>query len=256
MSDVVKPYYETELGKLYCGDCLEIMPELETVDLVLTDPPYGTTACKWDSIIPLGSMWIQLKKIIKSNGVIVITASQPFTTVLISSNMEMFKYCWVWIKSQAVGHLNAYKMPMKNVEDICVFYKNLLTYNPQLCNKPKKNIRSETTIRKKTKCYGEHSKQSKRKIPLNKTLPLQTIKFNNCQENLHPTQKPIALMEYFIKTYTNEDEQVLDFACGSGTTGVACERLKRKWIMIEQEEEYCEIAAKRIENECKQRKLF
>lgn len=259
MFNVMKPYYETENGKLYHGDCLEIMPILEPVDLVLTDPPYQVTQCKWDLVIPFELMWTQLKRLIKPNSAIIITASQPFTTMLISSNIKMFKYCWIWIKSQAVGHLNAYKMPMKNIEDICVFYKNLPTYNPQLLNKPKENIRPETTkttIRKKTKCYGEHSKKNKRKIPLNKTLPLQTIRFNNCQKNLHPTQKPIALMEYLIKTYTNKGDTVLDFACGSGTTGIACEHLNRKWIMIEKKEEYCEIAAKRIENEHKQRKLF
>lgn len=253
----MKPYYETENGKLYHGDCLEIMPELkQTFDMVLADPPYGTTACKWDSIIPLEPMWRQLKKLIKSDGAIVMTANQPFTTTLISSNTRMFKYCWYWEKSQAVGHLNAYKMPMKNIEDICVFYINQPTYNPQLKDKLKENIRPEVKIRKTTNCYGKHSKESKRKIPLNKTLPLQKIKCNNCQENLHPTQKPVALMEYLIKTYTNENEIVLDFAAGSGTTGLACERLSRKWEMIEKKEEYCEISVKRIEQERSQLKLW
>ena len=146
-------------------------------------------------------------------------------------------------------------MPMKNIEDICVFYINQSTYNPQLKDKLKENIRPETKIRKTTNCYGKHSKENKRKIPLNKTLPLQKIKCNNCQENLHPTQKPVALFEYLTKTYTNEGETVLDFAAGSGTSGFACEHLNRKWIMIEKEEKYCEIAAKRIEQELQQTKL-
>lgn len=232
------------------------MPEFkQKFDMILTDPPYGTTACKWDSIIPLEPMWEQIKRLIKFNGAIVMTASQPFTSALIMSNIEMFKYCWYWEKSQAVGHLNAYKMPMKNIEDICVFYTKIPTYNPQLKDKKKENIRPETKIRKTTNCYGKHSKKSKRKIPLNKTLPNQRLKFNNCQENLHPTQKPVILMEYLIKTHTNENEIVLDFTAGSGTTGITCERLNRKWIMIEKEEEYCEIAAKRIKREIAQRKL-
>lgn len=251
-----KCYYYTDNGILFCDDCLEVMPELkDKIDMICADPPYGITACKWDSIIPLELMWKQLKRLIKPNGAIAMTASQPFTTILISSNMGMFKYCWTWIKSQAVGHLNAYKMPMKNVEEICIFYKNLPTYNPQLRNKPKENIRPETLVRKKTKCYSEHSKQSKRKIPLNKALPLQTIKFNNCQENLHPTQKPVILTNYLIKTYTNEGETVLDFTAGSGTVGVSCEKLNRKWIGIEISEKYCEIAAKRIELEVKKPRI-
>lgn len=170
--------------------------------------------------------------------------------------MEMFRYCWYWEKSQAVGHLNAYKMPMKNIEDVCVFYVKQPIYNPQLKDKPKENIRPETKIRKTTNCYGQHSKESKRRIQLNKTLPLQKIKFNNCQENLHPTQKPVALFEYLIKTYTNKDETILDFAAGSGTAGVACEKTNRKYILIEKELEYCEIAKQRIEQERSQLKMF
>ena len=253
----MKPYYETPLGKLYHGDCLEIMPQLEPVDLVLTDPPYGTTACKWDLIVPIDLMWAQLKTIIKKNGVIAIMAMQPFESVLISSKIKMFKYCWVWVKTQAVGHLNAYKMPMKRTEDICIFYNKPPTYNPLIEDKPIANIRppSQSDL---TDSYGKYNQdQSKnRKIPLNKTLPTNALFFSNAQKTVHPTQKPVALMEYLIKTYTNEGETVLDFCIGSGTTSVACERLKRRWIGIEIEEKYCEIAAKRIEQERKQLKLF
>lgn len=235
--------------QLYQGDCLDVLRTISEVDMILADPPYGTTACKWDSVIPLEAMWGHLLRVIKPNGAIVMTASQPFTTTLISSNMRGFKYCWVWEKSQAVGHLNAYKMPMKNTEDVAVFYSKPPTYNPQLEDKPAENIRPETKIRKQTSCYGSHAKESTRRIPLNKTLPKQIIRFNNCQENLHPTQKPVALMEYLIKTYTNEGETVLDFTMGSGTTGVACKNLNRNFIGIEKDPEYFKIAEERI-NKC------
>jgi len=229
-------------------DCLELMTDIPggSVDMVMSDPPYGTTNCKWDSIIPLEPMWAQLKRVIKPNGAIVMTASQPFTTILISSNMAMFKYCWVWEKSQAVGHLNAYKMPMKNIEDVVVFYAKHPLYNPRLNDKPAENIRPETRVRKHTSCYGPHTKESTRKIPLDKTLPGQIIRFNNCQDNQHPTQKPVILIEYLIATYTNEGETVLDFCMGSGTTGVAALNLNRSFIGIEKDATYFEIAEARI----------
>lgn len=232
---------------LYLGDCLEVMPELEyEVDMVLTDPPYGTTQCKWDSVINLDLMWAELKTLAKPNGAIVLMASQPFTSALIMSNIKMFKYCWIWVKSQAVGHLNAYKMPMKNTEDVVVFYRKLPTYIPELRDKLVKNIRPETKVRKQTLCYGAHSKESHRKIPLDKTLPNQILNFNNSQANAHPTQKPVALMEYLVKTYTNEGETVLDFTMGSGTTGVACANLNREFIGIELDPGYFDIAVERI----------
>ena len=191
-------------------------------------------------------MWNHLKRVIKKNGAIVMTAAQPFTTKLISSNYEMFKYCWYWKKSQSVGHLNAYKMPMKNIEDVCIFYKELPTYNPILMDNPLHNRRPETKERGKSSCYGAHSKSSNRKIPVNKTLPSQVVKINNTQENQHPTQKPVELMEYFVSTYTNEGQTVLDFTMGSGTTGVAACNLNRSFIGIELDPEYFKIAQKRI----------
>jgi site-specific DNA-methyltransferase (adenine-specific) len=233
---------------IYCGDCLDIMPTLpdKSIDMILCDLPYGTTACKWDVVIPFEPLWKEYKRLIKDNGAIVLTASQPFTTALVASNLKMFKYCWYWEKSQAVGHLNAYKMPMKNVEEVCVFYKKRCPYNPQLTMKPTENIRPETKIRKQTQCYGGHSKESIRRIPLNQTLPKQTIRFNNCQDNLHPTQKPVALFEYLIRTYTNEGEMVLDNCAGSGTTGVACTKTRRKYILIEKDPKYIATIEKRI----------
>ena len=231
------------------GDCLEHMKEIESdsIDMILTDPPYGTTACKWDSIIPLEPMWEQLKRIIKPNGAIVMTASQPFTSKLISSNYKMFKYCWVWHKSQSTGHLNAWRMPMRAHEDLVVFYSKPPTYNPELKDKLKNNIRPITSRTKKTDCYGYHKLDSHR-CPADKTMPNSIVNFNNAQGTVHPTQKPVALMEYLIKTYTNEGETVLDFTMGSGTTGVAAKNLNRNFIGIELDEGYFNIAKQRIEN--------
>jgi site-specific DNA-methyltransferase (adenine-specific) len=229
------------------GDCLERMKDIESgsVDMILTDPPYGTTACKWDSIIPLEPMWEQLKRIIKPNGAIVMTASQPFTSVLTCSNLKMFKYSLVWEKSQSTGHLNAWKMPMRAHEDLVVFYSKPPTYNPELTDKPAANIRPVTNRTKKTDCYGSH-KLDAHKCPADKTMPKSVLKFNNAQGNAHPTQKPVPLMEYLIKTYTNETETVLDFTMGSGSTGVAAKNLNRKFIGIEMDETYFNIAKDRI----------
>jgi site-specific DNA-methyltransferase (adenine-specific) len=240
------------LNKIICGDCLEVMKELpdKCIDMILCDLPYGTTACSWDTIIPFEPLWEQYKRIAKNNAAIVLTASQPFTSKLIMSNLKMFRYCWVWKKSQAVGHLNAYKMPMKQHEDIVVFYGRLPIYNPQYRKKELKNIRlrPETRIRKSSSCYGKHDEISKRKIPIDVTLPRSIIEFNNSQNNNHPTEKPIPLFEYLIKTYTNPDEIVLDNCIGSGTTAIAAKQTDRKFIGIDISPEYCDIAKKRLEN--------
>jgi len=229
--------------QLMQGDCLNRMKEIPdgSIDMVLADPPYGTTACKWDSIIPLALMWEQLKRIIKPNGAIVMTASQPFTSVLTCSNLKQFKYSMVWQKSQSTGHLNAWRMPMRAHEDICVFYKKPPTYNPALRDKPAANIRPVTERTKKTDCYGDHRLDA-HKCPPDKTMPNSILQFNNAQGTTHPTQKPVALMEYLIKTYTNEGETVLDFTMGSGTTGVACKNLNRDFIGIELDQDYFDIA--------------
>ena len=229
------------------GECLEEMKSIPdgSVDMVLTDPPYGTTACKWDSIIPLEPMWEQLKRIIKPNGAIVMTASQPFTTTLISSNMKMFKYCWVWEKQKVTGFYNARKMPLKSVEDVCVFGVGKLTYNPQglvSCN-----IKNSRKNKAGNGVYGKISDEDYYQKEGN--FPRQVLRINHItHKQIHPTQKPVALMEYLIKTYTNEGETVLDFTMGSGTTGVACVNLKREFIGIELDENYFNIAKERIEN--------
>jgi site-specific DNA-methyltransferase (adenine-specific) len=244
--------------KLMMGDCLERMKEIPdgSVDMVLADPPYGTTACKWDSIIPLEPMWKQLKRVIKPNGAIVMTASQPFTTTLISSNMKMFKYCWVWEKSNPSNIVNAKRMVMKWHEDVCVFYSKQPTYNPQ---KTKGRPNHSTGI-----ANGKRSNQSVHNPNLLKVddysgvkHPKSIVKVSNPRiKGQHPTQKPVALMEYLIKTYTNEGETVLDFTMGSGTTGVACANLNRKFIGIELDDIYFEIAKERIEKAQQQTSLF
>jgi len=224
------------------------MAEIEdgSVDMVLTDPPYGTTACKWDSIIPLEPMWEQLKRVIKPNGAIVITASQPFTTTLIASNMKMFKYCWVWEKSHPSGFALANKMVMKRHEDICVFYRSLPTYNAQKIKGKKNNSRGNRV----GKMSGSISNPSLIQPPTDDSTmkhPSSVIKVSNPRiKGQHPTQKPVALMEYLIKTYTNEGEAVLDFTMGSGTTGVACKNLNRSFIGIEKDSESFRIASERI----------
>lgn len=216
-----------------------------SIDMVLTDPPYGTTACKWDSIVPLEPMWEQLKRITKPNGAIVMTASQPFTTTLIGSNMKMFKYCWVWVKEAGTGFLNAKKYPLKDSEDVIVFCGGLHKYNPQM-------RKGKPYTCKKGGGTDNYNKDSKDEIiTTNKgdRYPLTTIHFKRDKSKVHPTQKPVALMEYLIKTYTNEGETVLDFTMGSGTTGVACKNLERDFIGIELDEKYFSIAKERISDQ-------
>lgn len=230
------------------GDCLERMKEIPdgSVDMVLTDPPYGTTACKWDSIVLLEPMWEQLKRIIKPNGAIVMTASQPFTSVLVSSNLKGFKYCWQWDKKIPSGMSYARFRPMQQTEDICVFTGGgeKTIYNAQMVLRDNP-IKSGGTKHSETAPIANKDKNFKRTYEYkNPTTLLQFTKIR--KGSVHPTQKPVALMEYLIKTYTNEGETVLDFTMGSGTTGVACKNLNRKFIGIELDEEYFNIAEKRI----------
>ena len=229
------------------GDCLERMKEIPSgsVDMILTDPPYGTTACKWDSIIPLEPMWEQLKRIIKPNGAIVMTASQPFTTTLIASNMEMFKYCLVYQKTIGTSPMLAKKQPMRKHEDITVFYKKQPTYNPQM-EEGKAYI---DKVRESGLDAINGGVRGTKKAINNKgtRYPSSVQKFSNSNNrNVHPTQKPVALMEYLIKTYTNEGDTVLDFTMGSGSTGVACRNTNRKFIGIEMDVNYYCIATERV----------
>jgi len=232
------------------GDCLDKMRSIESgsVDAIICDPPYGTTACKWDSVIDFELMWELLNRIIKPNGAIVLFGSQPFTSALIMSNPKMFKYCWVWEKSRPTGHLNAKRMPMKNAEDVVVFYGKQCCYNPQMTEGLPNHVKDGAIRKSKAtnNCYGEfHNEKQK---ATNQKYPKQVQRFKQQDPNkiLHPTQKPVALMEYLIKTYTNEGETVLDFTMGSGSTGVACVNTNRNFIGIEKDGAYYDIAVKRI----------
>lgn len=237
---------------LYHDDCFNIFPKIDTnsIDLVLCDIPYGTTACKWDTVIDLEKMWTELKRIVKSNAAIVLTASQPFTCILGASNIRDLKYSWVWMKSRATGHLNAKKQPMKSIEDILVFYKTSPTYNPQgLIYKPTavQNSKSHSLRGKDNTTSTVSGGIRYEKYTQEYTnYPRQHLEFASEGNTIHPTQKPVALMEYLIKTYSNEGDTVLDFCMGSGTTGVACKTLNREFIGIEKEENYFKIAKNRI----------
>ena len=232
--------------ELIHGDCLEKMKNIPdgSIDMILTDPPYGTTACKWDSIIDLDLMWEQLKRVIKPKGAIVLTASQPFTTALISSNIKMFKYCWVWEKTLFSNFALVKKQPAKKHEDIVVFYFKQPYYMPIM----EKGVPYTDKPRARTMGVINDAIPEK-KVIINKgtRYPSSVQKFSNGNNgNVHPTQKPVELMEYLIKTYTNKGETVLDFTMGSGTTGVACKNLNRDFIGIELDETYFKIAQERI----------
>lgn len=243
------PYFQDSKCTLYHGDCLEILPEVGTVDMVLCDPPYGTTNCDWDSVIPLEKMWDELKRIVKPKGAVVMTACQPFTSVLIMSNLQMFKYCWVWEKNKASGHLNSKKMPLRSHEDVVVFADGLPTYYPQMteghlpANYAKRIGMSECYGSQKTTEYGGATTRYPRSVQR------FDIVDNISKERWHPTQKPVSLFEYLVQTYTEAGDVVLDFCFGSGTTAVACKNLGRKFIGVEREEKYCEIAASRLAQE-------
>ena len=237
------------------GDCLERMKEIPngSVDMVLADPPYGTTACKWDSVIPFEPMWGQLKRIIKPNGAIVLFGQEPFSSILRTSNLNMFKYDWYWVKSRKNGFVHAKGMPLKETEIVSVFSEggirrnsnNPMVYNPQ-------NVTPFTKKRvnyvKTTSAYSGGHEVGTEYEQKGYGYPTNLIPFKNesPKTQVHPTQKPVALMEYLIKTYTNEGEAVLDFTFGSGTTGVACQNLNRKFIGIELDENYFEIGKNRI----------
>ena len=238
--------------ELIQGDCLEKMKDIpdKSVDMILCDPPYGTTVCKWDSVIPFELMWEQLNRIAKDSAAIVLFGSQPFTSALIVSNLKMFKYAWVWNKVRGSNFFAAKFQPLNNTEDICVFSKGG-------CNNGAKIPMSYyplgvVSCEKKNKYGGgkvgeAHGSVEKKYIQKTTGYPYKIITFPFEQKTVHPTQKPIALMEYLIKTYTNEGELILDFTMGSGTTGVACANTGRKFIGIELDAGYFEIASRRVD---------
>ena len=226
------------------GDCLEIMRDIadKSVDMILCDLPYGTTNCKWDSVIPFEPLWEQYKRIIKDNGAIALFGSEPFSTLLRFSNLKMFRYDWIWAKNRGTGLFHAKKMPMKSHEIISIFYKNPPKYIPQMrAGKPYKCRQG-----KQSGAFGD----SKKEIITENSggrYPLSVLNYNSTNgKNVHPTQKPVALLEYLIKTYTDEGDIVLDNCMGSGSTGVACVNTGRGFIGIEKDERYFDIAQQRI----------
>lgn len=231
--------------QLFEGDCLEIMKGIpdKSVDMILCDLPYGTTACKWDTIIPFEQLWEKYKRIIKDNGAIVLTASQPFTSALVMSNPKWYRHQWVWNKNNSAGFATAKIRPFAICEDILIFGRNKVHYYPQM------EVRGEPRLKcgySSSENYGIIPSKSKSKS--NTYYPKNLINISTASQvgKVHPTQKPVALFEYLIKTYTNEGDTVLDNCAGSGTTGVASLNLNRNCILIEKEAEYCEVIKKRI----------
>jgi site-specific DNA-methyltransferase (adenine-specific) len=232
---------------LYLGDCLGIMPMLPaaSIDLILCDLPYGTTACAWDAVIPFDRLWAEYRRVAKPTAAIVLTAAQPFTTALVASNYAGFKYVWHWDKVNGIrNHLNAKRQPMRKMEDVCVFYATQCTYNPQM---REGGYTSRKTQPGQSDGFGTVTGTDVgRKVEGLYPVDLLHIKSHDPNNSLHPTQKPVELMEYLIRTYTNEGDTVLDNCMGSGTTGVAAYACGRKFIGIEQNAEYFEIARNRI----------
>jgi site-specific DNA-methyltransferase (adenine-specific) len=236
-------------GEFWLGDCLELMKDIPdgSVDMVLCDLPYGTTACKWDTIIPFEPLWEQYWRVAKPNAAIVLTASQPFTAALVMSNVAMFKYCWVWDKKKPSNYPLAKQQPMKYHEDICVFSSGKCVYFPEMV--PVVGRKSKKGVNKNPEVFqgGLDRPDYLEKVYTDK-YPSSILKASNADQRnrLHPTQKPVALFEYLIKTYTNEGETVLDNCAGSGTTAIAAENTNRKWICIEQLPKYYYPAIMRV----------
>ena len=233
--------------KLLHGDCLELMKDIpdNSIDMVLTDPPYGTTACKWDTVIPFEPIWKEIKRITKDNGAICLFGSEPFSSFLRISNKKDYRYDWVWEKTKAGQFLNAKRRPLEAHEIISVFYSKLPNYNPQM--EKGQPYKKSAKTNGDGNCYGKFNRIGSVSINNGKRYPRTVIKFSNPNnKSMHATQKPVALLEYLIKTYTQEFETVLDFTMGSGSTGVACKNLNREFIGIEKEENYFNIARERI----------
>jgi site-specific DNA-methyltransferase (adenine-specific) len=246
--DSVKPICES-FTKLINGDCLIEMKNIETksVNLILCDLPYGMTKNSWDAVIPFDKLWIEYNRIIKDNGAIILFCSQPFTSIMITSNLSMFRYSLVWEKNKFSDFLNAKRKPMKTNEDIAIFYKKQPVYNPQYWySTPYTRWNTQTAVDKQTN-YGSHKENFVESVD-GKRLPTTVLKFNRVERPKHPTQKPVDLLEWLIKTYTNEGDVVLDNCMGVGSTGVACKNLKRSFIGIELEKKYFDMAVELINN--------
>ncbi len=242
--------------QLIHGDCLEQMKNIKTgtVDMILADLPYGTTMCKWDSIIPFEPMWAEIERITTDNAAILLFAAAPFDKVLACSNLKLFRHEWIWEKPAATGFFNAKKMPLKAHENVLVFYKSLPTYNPQKTTGHVRKVSKAKVVH--SECYGKQI--GVKHYDSTERYPRSVLKFSSDKQynNLHPTQKPLALCEYLIKTYTNKGDLVVDFCMGSGPVGVAAKKLKRDFIGIEKEDKYYAIAEDRITNSDYQMELI
>lgn len=245
-----------EINTIHNGDCLELMHQIDdkSIDMILCDLPYGTTACKWDKVIPFEPLWAHYKRIIKDNGAIVLNASQPFTSALVMSNIKMFKYCWLWQKERPSNFFQAKFAPLNQIEDICVFSlggcnngaKIPMTYRPQgvtLIDVERGNSNTGGGVGVGKGCQSLNGKKYRAK---QQGYPKTLLTYATEHRGLHPTQKPVALFEYLIKTYTNEGELVLDNCSGSGTTGIACKNTNRNFILMEKDDAYFNIAKTRI----------
>jgi site-specific DNA-methyltransferase (adenine-specific) len=250
-------FMDIKNGRFYLGDCLEVMKEIPdgVVDMLLVDLPYGTTACSWDSIIPLDELWKEYNRICKENAAMVFTAAQPFTTALIASNIDNFRYDWIWVKNGVTNVGNAKKMPLRNYESVVVFYRKPCLYNPQGL-KPFNKVVNKGKSAGGATTQGDEIGNGRGKLRSGEdylqewtNYPRQTLEIKqNSRNKIHPTQKPVELFEYLIRTYTNEGDLVLDNTAGSGTTAIAAENTGRKWVCIEQSEEYATKAVERILN--------
>ena len=233
------------MSYLIKGDCLELMKTIQdkSIDAIITDPPYGTTACKWDAIIPFEPMWKELNRIIKDNGVIILFGTEPFSSHLRLSNIKYYKYDWIWDKVKPGTFASAKHQPLKQHELISVFYKNSSAYNPQMIQRDKPKTSKQYSQSLSANCTIDGLKRTYTKL-----YPKTILKYSNANQKgkVHPTQKPLLLLEYLVKTYTNENETVLDFTMGSGTTELACKNLNRNFIGIEKDDKYFEIAKQRI----------
>ena len=243
----MRTYPDDFINKIILGDCLEIMKDIpdKSIDMILCDLPYGTTQNKWDSLIDLDKLWELYEKIIKNNGIIILTCQTPFDKVLGVSNLKLLKYELIWEKTKSTGYLNARKMPMKSHENILIFYKNLPVYNPQM------SIGKSYKNHHKPGDTGDNYGENKNEYSFENQgtrFPKSILKFQSVKSNKqnHPTEKPIELFEYLIKTYTNKNDLVLDNCIGSGTTAIACKNTNRKFIGIEKDEKYYKIACTRI----------
>lgn len=247
------------MGQIIHGDCLEYLPQIEdkSIDMVLTDLPYGTTSNKWDCIIPLDKMWKELYRVCKDNAAMVFTASQPFTSILVMSNLKDFRHEWIWQKNRGSNFANTVREPMKEHESVLVFSRGKWTYNKQMQERAESGkARAEYNVKFESQSENYRNFEGRVTNKLSELRVPSSVQKFNTEVGLHPTQKPVPLFEYLIKTYSNQGDTVLDICAGSGTTGVACENLKRDYILIEKEEKYVEVIKERLKQIKMKKRLF